>query len=317
MVEDPKSRKLEVPAEEDGARLDRLVAVLAGVSRKEARQMIGSGRVWIKNRQAKILSKRFKAGTILEFRDGGESISAKAPSTNQSKRELDVIYLDHEMIVVNKPSGLLTEHDRFGSPSLESVVPAWLDAQGHNNKIWLVHRLDAVTSGVVVLARSQRAVKRLNAVFRERQAEKTYLALVAQDFSEPVRVDAPLGRLKGTRHGVKPDGKPAQTDFKPIVTRADGALVMALPLTGRTHQIRVHLAHLDRSIVGDRLYGGSMYLGDSGEIVVPRTMLHAYRLTVPHPRGGALTTFEAPVPPDMVTLMQQMNLDYQEHLNKA
>ncbi len=317
MVDDPKSRIFEVPAEEDGARLDRLVAVLAGVSRKEARQMIGSGRVWVKKRPAKILSKRFKSGTFIEIREAAASVEARPVQNKPASKALDVIYLDHEMIVVNKPSGLLTEHDRFGSPSLESVVPAWLEDQGHNNRVWLVHRLDAVTSGVVVLARSQRAVKRLNAVFRERQAEKTYLALVSQDFPEPVRVDAPLGRLKGTRHGVKADGKPAQTDFEPIVTQANGALVKASPLTGRTHQIRVHLAHLDRGIVGDRLYGGSMYLGDSGEIVVPRTMLHAYRLTVPHPRGGALTTFEAPVPPDMVTLMEQMNLDYEEHLLKA
>ena len=120
----------------------------------------------------------------------------------------------------------------------------------------------------------------MNAVFRERASKKeVYLAVVAQPFTEPTEVNAPLGRLKGTRHGVKQDGKPAQTFFEPIISGAQGALVMASPVTGRTHQIRVHLAHLDRSIVGDRLYGGQMYVGESGEIVVPRTMLHAHRLS--------------------------------------
>ena len=187
MVEDPESRKFEVPTEEDGARLDRLVAILTGVSRKEARQMIGSGRIWVKKRPAKILSKRFKAGTVIEVREssGSKPSGAAAAAAPKSSQELEVIHLDHEIIVVNKPSGLLTEHDRFGSPSLESVVPAWLDAHGHNNRIWLVHRLDAVTSGVVVLARSQRAVKRLNAVFRERDAKKTYLACLLYTSPNP------------------------------------------------------------------------------------------------------------------------------------
>ena len=79
----------------------------------------------------------------------------KKPAAPRTHAALDVLYLDHEIIVVNKPSGLLTEHDRFGSPSLESVVPKWLESQGHNDRVWLVHRLDAVTSGVVILARSQ------------------------------------------------------------------------------------------------------------------------------------------------------------------
>lgn len=310
--------QLLVPEAEDGARLDRLVSVLSGVSRKEARQMIGSGRVFVKGRPAKILSKRLKAGTVLEVR--GESRPQKDPpeQAEVSQRSLEVLYLDREIIAVNKPSGLLTEHDRFSSPSLESVVPAWLESQGKDSRIWLVHRLDAVTSGVVLLARTQRAVKRLNAVFRERKASKIYLAVVPGPFKGEHDVDEPIGRLKGTRHGVKADGRPAQTFFRPIVDQAGGAaLILAAPLTGRTHQIRVHLAHLDQAIVGDRLYGGSMYLGEQGQIVVPRTMLHAYRLTVPHPRGAEPITFEAPPAADMVTLMKELNLDYVEPLKEV
>lgn len=317
MVGQSEATQILVPEAEDGARLDRLVAVLSGVSRKEARQMIGSGRVFVKGRPAKILSKRFKAGTTLEIR--GEISPQKEPRDPKStpQRPLDVLYMDHEIIAVNKPSGLLTEHDRFGSPSLESVVPAWLESQGKDSRIWLVHRLDAVTSGVVLLARTQRAVKRLNAVFRERQAKKVYLAIVPGPFKGEKDVDQPLGRLKGTRHGVKADGKPAQTFFRPVAASGQGALVLAAPLTGRTHQIRVHLAHLNQPIVGDRLYGGAMYLGQEGQIIVPRTMLHAYRLTVPHPRGAEPITFEAPASADMVTLLEQLKLDYVEPLKQV
>ena len=317
MVAQADTTQLLVPEVEDGARLDRLVAVLSGVSRKEARQMIGSGRVFVKGRPAKILSKRFKAGTILEIRGDVATPDRKPAQRDVSQQPLEVLYLDHEIIAVNKPSGLLTEHDRFGSPSLESVVPAWLESQGKDSRIWLVHRLDAVTSGVVVLARSQRAVKRLNAVFRERKASKVYLALVQGPFAGETDVDEPIGRLKGTRHGVKADGKPAQTFFRPVVAGREGALIVAAPLTGRTHQIRVHLAHLGQPIVGDRLYGGSMYLGGQGQIVVPRTMLHAYRLTVPHPRGAEPITFEAPPAADMVRLMGELDLDYVEHLKQV
>lgn len=308
--------QLLVPEVEDGARLDRLVSVLSGVSRKEARQMIGSGRVFVKGRPAKILSKRFKAGTVLEVRGETRPQNDRPEKSEVSQRSLEVLYIDREIIAVNKPSGLLTEHDRFGSPSLESVVPAWLESQGKDSRIWLVHRLDAVTSGVVLLARTQRAVKRLNAVFRERKASKVYLALVPGPFKDERDVDEPIGRLKGTRHGIRADGKPAQTFFRPIVAQPGGALVLAAPLTGRTHQIRVHLAHLEQAIVGDRLYGGTMYLGDQGQIVVPRTMLHAYRLTVPHPRGAEPITFEAPPAADMVTLMKELNLDYVEPLKQ-
>ena len=99
--EESKSRLYEVPAEEDGARLDRLVAVLAGVSRKEARQMIGSGRVLLKKKPAKILSKRLKAGSVLEIRGAPVPMEAKKPAAPRTHAALDVLYLDHEIIVVN------------------------------------------------------------------------------------------------------------------------------------------------------------------------------------------------------------------------
>lgn len=302
-------QELTVPQTEDGARLDRLVSVLGGISRKEARKLIGAGAVLIKGRAAKILSKRYRAGTVLKLQ-----VPTAAPQAVTTKTSLDVIYRDHEMIVVNKPSGLLSEHDKFRSPSLESVVPAWLDAQGENSRVWLVHRLDAVTSGVVVLARSPRAAKRLHEAFRERVPKKMYLAVVSEKFPKEQSVDAPIGRLKGTRHGVREDGKPSQTIFTSVVSTARGALVLAAPITGRTHQIRVHLAHLDKSIAGDRLYGGSMYMGPQGGVVVARTMLHAWRLTIPHPRTRVMETFTAPPPADMIGLLNRLELPYEEPL---
>ena len=162
----------------------------------------------------------------------------------------------------------------------------------------LVHRLDRETSGVTVFARTKAAAAALAEAFRAGAAEKTYLALCARAPAPPHgRIDAPLGKdpARAGLRRVDPRGDPSATTYRTLRSTPSAALVEARPETGRTHQIRVHLAELGAPLLGDARYGGPRRVG---EVAVPRVMLHARRLALRHPATGALLAFEAPVPED-------------------
>ncbi len=288
---------------EDTRKLDKLVQAVAGVSRRVARTLIATGQVRVDGRAIRIVSRELKAGAALEIDLGQAASHEPAPS------EIGVLYADRYMIVVDKPAQLLSEHDRFGSPSLESRVPALLRERGERDeRVWLVHRLDAGTSGVIVLARTPMAVAALNDAFRESRVEKRYLALVKGRLDESRVVDAPIGKAERTKHRVDAGGKPAQTHVEPLASVADATLVLATPRTGRTHQIRVHLAHLGHPLFGDRLYGGPVYTSETPPEVIVRPMLHALSLTVPHPKTGERRTFTTPPPADFRALAARFGL---------
>ncbi len=301
MTQDPTHGRWRVEPDDAGIRLDKFVAQCGDVSRRIARTWISSGRVRIKGQVIRILTRPLRAGTWVEILTESSSAPQQAAQTGA---EPEIIYQDRALLVLNKPPQLLSESDRFGSPSLETIAPKMLERAGQNGKVWLVHRLDAVTSGVIVMARTPRAVRELNEVFREGKATKTYLALVSGYLRKGRDIDAPLARLKGTKQGVVPSGKPAHTHVAPLQTNRNVTLVRATPTTGRTHQIRVHLASIELPLLGDRLYGGPGYTGADTPEPIPRAMLHARRLVIPHPISGETMTFEAPVPDDFVSLAQ-------------
>jgi RluA family pseudouridine synthase len=188
-------------------------------------------------------------------------------------------------------------------------------------RLWTVHRLDKGTSGVVTLARSAEAHRHLNTQFQEHETGKLYHALVigAPDWDEQ-RVDAPLVADGDRSHRtiVSAQGKPAITLFRVLVRFAGYALVEAAPKTGRTHQIRAHLAHLGHPIAADRLYGGGqgIYLstlkpgfrGSEREecAILGRLGLHAWSLELAHPTSGELVSFTAPYPKDFQGVLQQL-----------
>ena len=297
-----------VPIVLDNARLDKIVMAAAECSRAEARRLLGSGRVRVGSRVVKIAAKRLKEGAKVSIIKLEEP---SAPGGEAGSNALAILSLDSHIVVVNKPPGLLSERDRHGGPSVESVLPGLIpkDAKGPRpDELWLCHRLDATTSGVLILARKSSANRKLQESFRERTAQKAYLAWVGGEFSGARWVDAPIGRLKGTKHGVLEDGKPSRTHIEAIWTGHGISLICARPKTGRTHQIRVHLAHLGHPILGDRLYGGLMYLPGS-KMPVRRALLHAQALCVTHPQSGNLTEYRVAPPGDFRDVSQQLSLD--------
>lgn len=217
--------------------------------------------------------------------------SAGVETTDFSDRTLPIIYEDRNVIVVNKPAGLLT-HSKGAFNDEFTVAEFFRRYTSHGldgNRPGIIHRLDRDTSGVIIGARNDSTAKLLKKQFSERTVKKTYLAIVHKAPEQPKGlIDIPIGRNPSAPSTFRadPGGKPAQTMYEVLAVAPDGsALVRLQPRTGRTHQLRVHLAYLSCPIIGDRVYGRA------GE----RLMLHAYQLEITIPRGDR-RTFTAPVP---------------------
>jgi RluA family pseudouridine synthase len=212
-----------------------------------------------------------------------------------------VIYSDHAILVVDKPAGLLALPDGF-DPALPYLTQRLEPEYG---KLWIVHRLDRETSGVMVLARSAQAHRDLNTQFEQREVKKIYHALVnGEPGWEETVCDLPLragaGRRKRTVAG--PGGKPALTRFQVLERFGNAALVEARPETGRTHQVRAHLYALGYPILGDALYT----LPDQVGSRINRLMLHAFSLAFRHPSTGESISFEAPYPADFTKAIEHL-----------
>ncbi|MBC7792804.1 MAG: RluA family pseudouridine synthase [Clostridia bacterium] len=294
-------------AGDNGEKLDRILGRRLGVSRRVARIMIGTGAVEVDGQPWRIVAKPMKAGATVRVQDE----AVKAESQKPDELTLDIIHRDQSIIVVDKPAGLLSETDRAGSVSLQTVVPKLLRNAGERfTDVWLVHRLDAGTSGVMVLARSVKSARALDAAFREATVRKEYVAIANGRLSEPRDVDAPIGKTERGRHKVDlAQGRAAFTAFAPLRVGTSATLVQARPRTGRTHQIRVHLAYLGHPILGDRAYGGPGYTATTPPLAIPRVMLHARALTIPHPATGKPTRFEADLHADFTRVMAALRIE--------
>lgn len=202
----------------------------------------------------------------------------------------EILYLDDDILVADKPSGLLSVPGR-GEDRADCLI-ARLRA-GHPN-VLLVHRLDLDTSGVIVFALTPQAQAHLGKQFEERKTQKRYVALVAGHPSEPKgRVDLPLTvdwPNRPRQMVCHETGRPAQTDWRVLKTEGENTRMLLKPLTGRSHQLRVHMLALGHPILGDPLYA----TGAARDY--PRLMLHAEELRLRHPTTGAAMTFRAPVP---------------------
>ncbi len=222
-----------------------------------------------------------------------------------------VVHEDAHVLALNKPSGLSSQGGRIKAHTLDDLL--WAFARSNGKRPELVHRLDRDTSGVILAARTKPAAGFLGKALQGRRVKKTYLALVA-GAPEPRegRIDRPLRREEIGREAysrvVEPEVEGAQAAeslYRTLATSETGALIELRPLTGRMHQLRVHMAAIGRPLVGDVRYGGALTLAGRA---APRLMLHAWRIAAPHPEGGELTA-EAPVPDDMRVLAGAAGLD--------
>ncbi len=276
-----------ITATEDdrGLRLDKfLVNHLTFLSRGRIREMINQGSVHINNTRVRKNSRTISPGdTVLIY----------IPAEMETRIDIGDIRIIHEekgFIVVDKPSGLPADSTRY---DVVNTLPGLLTKRyEHKQYIQTVHRLDAGTSGVMILSKMPSVTKLLNRQFSDKKVRKTYYALVMGRMKEPRgRIDGNLARnrhdprkFKVVSHG----GKPSVTDYTTEKTLEKMTLVKVNPLTGRTHQIRVHLAHIGYPLAGDWLYGD--------RTTANRLMLHASKISLIHPQTEKPMTFEAPLP---------------------
>jgi 23S rRNA pseudouridine1911/1915/1917 synthase len=225
---------------------------------------------------------------------------------------LDILYEDEDLLVLNKPAGLVV-HPGAGRATgtlVHALLAHCRDLPGIGGveRPGIVHRLDRETSGVMVVAKSETAHASLSAQFKNRVVRKRYLALVHGAVrQEAGRIEAAIGRREDDRKrmGVRArGGREARTAYRVLRRLPDMTLVEASLETGRTHQIRVHLAHIGHPVIGDAVYAGrrGRQFAASGGLRPRRQMLHAWRLGFRHPRTDAWLEFTAPVPGDLRTL---------------
>ncbi|MDP3759507.1 MAG: RluA family pseudouridine synthase [Ramlibacter sp.] len=306
---DAELRPFVIDAAHHGDRLDRALAALAPeFSRSYLQQLIESGAVTLHGVPATRSSQKVKAG------DEGTLELLPTPQSQAFRPEpmtLDVVFEDAHLLVVNKPAGLVV-HPAPGnwSGTLLNGLLARDPGAMLLPRAGIVHRLDKDTSGLMVVARTRAAMDALVQRIAAREVSRQYVALAHRSWGgAPVRhVDAPIGRdpRNRLRMAVVEGGKAATTTFELLQDAAQGCWVRATLGTGRTHQIRVHMAYIGHPLVADELYGGP------GAAGLSRQALHAWRLAFRHPATGEPLEFHAPLPGDLRQALAAWGLRYND-----
>ena len=248
--------------------------------------------LWQKYIKAGYVSVNNKVVTTPKFEvDETDEIALNLPEKEQTDVDLPILYEDDDVIVVNKPSGLLT-HAKGGlsdEPTVAEIIRPKTSFATDTDRPGIVHRLDRDTSGLLIIAKNPESAAHLQRQFAERTAKKTYIAITdSKPKLNAAKIDLPIGRNPSapSTFRIDPNGKPAQTTYYVLAENDTQSLVELKPTTGRTHQLRVHLAHLNAPILGDRVYGKSSDC---------RMMLHAQKLEITLP-SGERKVFEAAIP---------------------
>lgn len=304
-------RRVEVNAAQHGSRLDRaLVDLVPEFSRSYLQQLLSQGLVALNGQQATKAAARVKAGDTL-------TVEMRPTLQSQAFRPealpIDVVYEDAHLLVVNKPAGLVVHPapGNWGGTLLNGLLARDAKAQ-LVPRAGIVHRLDKDTSGLMVVARDRTTMDALVRMIAARTVHRQYLAIAHRPWTgAPNRaVQAPIGRDPRNRLRmavVNLDthaGKPARTDIRWLAGNDLGCWVECTLHTGRTHQIRVHMASLGHPLVADALYSGAPAAG------LQRQALHAYRLSFTHPVSGQALEFRAPLPDDMRRALTEWGLGY-------
>jgi 23S rRNA pseudouridine1911/1915/1917 synthase len=301
-------RTVIVPAGARPGRADRFAADLTGLSRSFVQRLMSDGRVTAAGRPVRA-NAVLAPGTELRVE---VPPAAPAEPVPEPGIEVPVVYEDADLLIVDKPAGLVV-HPGPGHPA-GTLVNALLGRHGPSfggiagvRRPGIVHRLDRDTSGLLIVARGDAAQASLMAQLKARRIKKTYLALVAGSVAAAVgRIEAPIGRDPGhrTRMAVTASGRPATTGYR-IRERYAGWTLLEIDLvTGRTHQIRVHLAAIGHPVAGDPVYGtATSRRGPDG---LARLFLHAWRLELTSPSSGRLIRAEAPLPAELEAVLDAL-----------
>ena len=297
-------QSLSVPSEADGMRIDRaLTHMLDGVSRARIQELIRDGGVLVDGAKIERLSHPVVAGQVLELRE----VLRSRERSGGSDEGFEVVFEDEALAVIHKPRGMVAHPSDIvrGGTVSERAVERWGDlpaAQGEDRP-GIVHRLDADTSGLMVVALQDAAAEELVRMFREREVEKEYQAVVfAETRFDSDWIEVSIGRRpdRPDRMSVTKDGREAETFYETLERFRDFSYVLARPRTGRTHQIRVHLTHIGHPLVGDRVYRGrTSFKIPSDAPKISRHLLHASSLGFKHPISGEKLSFQVDPPKDM------------------
>lgn len=289
--------RVEVPAEYDGQRTDLVLARVGGMSREAARTMILAGGVTCDGHVVPSPSTAIATGAVLDF----EPPPGAAP-LQPEEVAFDVVYEDAHVAVVSKPAGVVTHPGAgdTGATLAAGILHRWPSVRGvgGENRWGIVHRLDRETSGLLAVALTVEAERGLRAAMKARRVSREYLTLVHGAPATPTgTIDAPIGRdpTRPTRMRVDSSGRGAVTHYRVEEPLGEMTLLRVTLETGRTHQIRVHLAAIGLPIAGDRVYGKA-----AGS---PRVFLHAARLVFEHPVTHVSIEATSPLPPDLAAAL--------------
>ena len=302
-------RRVAVPEGLDGERLDAALARMFGLSRATAADLVTNGDVLVAGRRA-AKSERVPAGEWLEVTLPGPP-AARPPEPVPG---LVIVAEDDDVVVVDKPAGVAAHPTPgWSGPTVLEGLRATgrtIASSGAAERQGIVHRLDAGTSGLVVVAKSEPAYSALKRAFREREVDKRYHALV-QGHPDPLRgtVDAPIGRHPAGdgRFAVITGGRPSVTHYDTLEAFRAASLLEVKLETGRTHQIRVHMAAVRHPCVADRLYGADPVLAD--RLGLTRQWLHAVQLGFAHPADGHWAEFRSSYPADLAHALEVLRSD--------
>ena len=298
------TRELTAATEHAGVRLDAFLSADGALTRSQAARLIAEGRVRVNGKPAA------KSARL----SGGETVTVDVPQLRETALPpqdipLDVVYEDNDVIVVNKPTGLVV-HPAPGHPD-GTLVNALLhhcgdslSGIGGEKRPGIVHRIDRDTSGLIIAAKNDAAHLALSAQLKDHSLSRTYECLVTGNMKQDSgTVDAPIGRSSADRKkmAVVPTGRRAVTHWE-VVARYPGVTHLRCRLeTGRTHQIRVHMAHIGHPILGDTVYGAKKPVpGLTGQC------LHAAGLRFVHPRTGEPVELHCPLPPEFTAMLQKL-----------
>ncbi len=299
-------------SEDAGVRLDRFLSSKSpDISRTRLQRYIKEGRVLVNGTRVAVPRTRISEGDEVAV-----NVPAPRPlSLEPQAITLDIVFEDQDIIVVNKPAGMVV-HPGAGHESgtlVHALLHHCSDLEGIGDALrpGIVHRLDMDTSGLIIIAKNSMAHHSLISQFAERTTSKRYVAIVAGYLRDKSgTIDAPVGRHPVHRKKMAANvrnGREAVTHWKVLKELKGASIIEARIVTGRTHQIRVHMASIGHPLLGDSLYGGPAIVKLQGKSVnVARQMLHAAYLRVRHPGTGETVEWEVPLPPDMQAVLAKL-----------